>query len=260
MADPVQIHQVLMNLCTNAFHAMEDDGGVLHVGLNETKVAVGDKLELKPGRYLKLVVSDTGKGMDAATLERIFEPYFTSKEAGRGTGLGLAVVHGIVKTHHGGIYVYSEPGMGTTFHVYLPVSDVQVETRRPEEEVMAAGGTEGLMIVDDEQAILDFSSEALQGFGYKVTTFIKPAEALTEFMAHPEKYDLLITDMTMPRLTGLELIEAVRKTRKKLPVIICSGFSEKLQAVSLVEQPFTTFCEKPISIYEMKAKIRELLD
>ncbi len=258
--DPVQIHQVMMNLCTNAFHAMEEDGGVLHVALTDKEVATGDNIELEAGHYLRIAVSDTGRGMDAATLEKIFEPYFTTKELGRGTGLGLAVVHGIVKSHHGGIYVYSEPGMGTSFHVYLPVCDLPKKSLPDRKDTMVGGGTESLMVVDDEQTILDFNRDALKEFGYEVTTFSKPAEALTEFMAHPENYDLLITDMTMPGMTGLELVEEIRKTRNSLPVIICSGFSEKLQAASLAEQPLITFCEKPISIFEMKAKIRHMFD
>lgn len=261
-ADPVQIHQVVMNLCTNAFHAMEESGGVLRVALKEVMVDSiqgARKLTLNPGQYLRLAVSDSGKGMDSDTVKKIFEPYFTTKGAGKGTGLGLAVVHGIVENHHGGIYVYSESGKGTTFHVYLPVCEERTGERIAKVMEKPRGGNESVLVVDDEEDILDFTKAALERLGYTVTTFCNPVEALAELQLYPGNYQLVLTDLTMPGLSGVELMGEIRKILPLLPIVLCSGFSDKLHSETSSSQHFDAYCEKPLSISEIDRVIRKVL-
>ena len=261
-ADSAQIHQVVMNLCTNAYQAMEEDGGVLRVEIRDVNLderLKGGKNDLPPGHYVRVAVCDTGTGMDSATREKIFEPYFTTKGIEKGTGLGLAVVHGIMESHGGGIYVYSEPEKGTTFHLYFPVSGKHEATEIVPSEATPAHGTEKVMVVDDEKAVLSFYRAALECYGYKVVTFADPREALAEFQQHPDDYQLIITDMTMPGCTGIELIKKLKQIRPQIPTIICSGFSEKLQQDKLEEQPFDAYCEKPLSIAELLATIRRVV-
>ncbi len=262
-AEPTQIHQVVMNLCTNAYHAMEEKGGVLYVALQDVEMdreIKGKKCNLPAGSYLRLAVSDTGEGMDESTQARIFEPYFTTKGVDKGTGLGLAVVHGIVESHRGGIYLYSEPENGTTFHVYFPVCRVGEVVEPDNARVPPAHGTERVMVVDDEQALRSYCQAALEQYGYKVVAFAHPKEALAEFEQHPDSYQLIITDMTMPGCTGLELINKIKQKRPQIPTIICSGFSEKLRQLNQKEQPFDAYCEKPLSTSELLATTRRVLD
>ncbi|MEN8141210.1 MAG: ATP-binding protein [Thermodesulfobacteriota bacterium] len=262
-ADPVQILQVVMNLCTNAAHAMEENGGILRVALSEQEVdgqGPGTKA-LAPGPYIRLAVQDNGRGMDGATLEKIFDPYFTTKEAGKGTGLGMAVVHGIVQSHQGDIFVHSEPGLGTSFQVYLPICSQQGPDEGSDSgESLPASGTERLMVVDDEALILDFSQMALSEFGYKVSTFLDPAEALAEFGQNPDSYDLMISDMTMPGINGLELIDRIREIRASLPIILCSGYSDDPRLKGLSDNPLNAFCQKPVAVPELLEIVRKMLD
>ena len=221
LADPTQIHQILMNLCTNAHHAMRQTGGILGVLLQEKEIGRDDhKLgeELQPGHYLELEISDTGVGMDATTRAKIFEPYFTTKETGEGTGLGLAVVHGIAQDYQGAIHVYSEPGQGTSFRVYLPIVGSQTEDEETEYSTANPNGGSGhILFVDDEDKILTIANEIFPDYGYKISTFASPSEALTSFTNEPSKYDLLITDMTMPHMTGVELATKIMAQRPDLP-------------------------------------------
>ncbi|MDD5758297.1 MAG: ATP-binding protein [Desulfobulbaceae bacterium] len=229
LADPTQIHQIVMNLCTNAYHAMMEDGGVLGVTLEETTIEPGtgaSDLELPPGRYVVFSVSDTGCGMDKETMSKIFDPYFTTKEIGKGTGLGLAVVHGIVKTHNGRVSVYSELGKGTTFNVYLPmivreaVAEAVVEMVPP-----VAKSHERIMVVDDEGMVRDVVSRSLIQAGYQVETFSNGLEAWNALSQAPYAWDLLVTDQTMPEITGDQLAVKVLEIRADLPIIICSGYN-----------------------------------
>ncbi|MFZ5758802.1 MAG: ATP-binding protein, partial [Thermodesulfobacteriota bacterium] len=232
LADPSQIHQIVMNLCTNAYHAMEEKGGTLTVELTRTS---GDAVSppLPPGNYLLLMVRDTGCGMDSATMERIFEPYFTTKEPGKGTGLGLAVTHGIVESHGGHIRVTSVTGAGSTFNVYLPLhNDLPAQPISQEQRGDIKGGTERLLVVDDEKDIVQLFNRFLGGAGYRVTGLTDSQAAQTWFTAHSHEVDLVITDMTMPHQTGKDLAHAMLARRPDLPIILATGFNESINEQS----------------------------
>ena len=262
-ANPTQLHQVLMNLCTNAYHAMRETGGILGVSLTPYTVTGDDTIKnvnLRPGPYLRLEVSDTGQGMDKQTLSKIFEPYFTTKEPGEGTGMGLSVSHGIIKGHGGHICVYSEPGQGSTFHIYLPV----VEETAPQLEAISSEplptGDEKIMLIDDEESTLDVEKNALTTLGYDVSDFKDPLEALEYFQHHADTFDIIITDMTMPRMTGDKLAGALKAIRPELPVIMCTGFSEIINEETAKKIGITAFLTKPVPIKDFAAVIRKTLD
>jgi len=268
LADTTQIHQVLMNLCTNAYHAMRPHGGVLTVGLNETQIdsALFSRMpELVEGAsYVELSVSDTGCGISPEVVQRIFEPYFTTKKAGEGTGLGLSTVLGVVQSHQGGICVDSIPGSGTTFRVFFPLA----ETRDEEEELKQqtqvleddSHGAEHILMVDDEQAITRLCESSLEALGYSVTVMNDPACALEAFQDRPDDFDLLITDQTMPNLQGLELATACMEIRPNLPVILCTGYSESVSEEMAVEAGVRHFVLKPFVVPEIAKLIRETLE
>jgi CheY-like chemotaxis protein len=259
LAEPTQLHQVLMNLSTNAAHAMRDHGGTLRIALAEvaadTALLASDP-SLQPGDYLHLTVSDTGHGMDPAMLDRIFDPYFTTKPTGEGTGLGLAVVQGIIKSHGGAITVRSTPGSGTTFDILLPLvtGEVAVEPHAPQPSV---NGTERILFVDDEQALSLLGQTMLQSLGYEVTTANNSAQALQLFRANPAAFDLLITDLTMPGMTGKALTSEVKSVRPDLPVILCTGFRE---SVAEHETDISACLMKPYTIITLGQTIRQVLD
>ena len=263
LADPTQIHQVVMNLCTNAYHAMLERGGKLGVSLKEItvdRILSDPGLELPPGQYVLLSVSDTGCGMDRETLSRIFEPYFTTKKNESGSGLGLAVVHGIVKDHHGRISVYSEPGQGTLFTVYLPMLVRQVS--EPGEVAPAppvSRGHERIMVVDDEAAIRDMACQFLTQAGYRVEVFGNGAEAWAAWRRTPEAWDLLYTDQTMPGMTGEQLVARVRELRPGLPVIISSGFSEILEDGRVHALGIQACLQKPVTFLTLLTAVAEAL-
>ncbi|GAI59753.1 unnamed protein product, partial [marine sediment metagenome] len=251
-----------INLMTNAFHAMEDEGGVLEVTLKEIELTADDLTDpsMAPGTYVCLTVADTGIGMDQSAIDRIFDPYFTTKENGKGTGLGLAVVHGIVKSFNGDIKVYSEPGKGTAFHVYLPVIKSQVETQRIEAVTPVLKGTERVLFVDDEDTIARMEKQMLERLGYDVTARTSSIEALEAFRASPDKFDLVITDMTMPNMTGVQLAQKLLEIRPDMPIIICTGFSEKIDPEKAKTFGIRGYFMKPIVTGELAKKIREVLD
>ncbi len=259
LADPTQLHQVLMNLCTNSAHAMRAHGGKLCVGLSEVEGrSVSGCPDIKTGKYMKLMVSDNGHGMGAATLERIFDPYFTTKKAGEGTGMGLAVVQGIVKNLGGSISVYSEPGVGTTFSVYLPKTG---EVATPPVEVIETlpHGNERILFVDDECELAELGKEMLETVGYLVTTQTSSIKALETFREHPDDFDLVITDMTMPALTGLELSRELLSIRPRLPIIMCTGFSDALLGDQHKSEGICEILMKPYAINHLARTIREVL-
>ncbi|MEW6218262.1 MAG: ATP-binding protein [Thermodesulfobacteriota bacterium] len=263
LANPVQIHQVLMNLCTNAYHAMRTSGGTLGVTLLPVRISAGDKvkgLHLAPGPYLRLEVSDTGSGMERAVLERIFEPYFTTKEKGEGTGLGLAVVHGIMQSLGGHVTVYSEVGQGTTFHLYFPERPATSAAAAIDSEAPLPKGSERLLFVDDEAVIVDMARQVLAELGYQVTAFTDPQEALASFQAAPDGFDLLMTDMTMPKLTGDRLAHEARALRPGLPVVLCTGFSEILNEESAKAAGIDEYVTKPMGIRTIATVVRRALD
>jgi PAS domain S-box-containing protein len=261
-ADATQVHQVILNLCTNAWQAMEEKGGTLSIELNQKKVdPVTAKLHpnLKEEEYVCLSIIDTGHGMNEETLDRIFEPFFTTKTVEKGTGLGLSVVHGIVRSHKGDILVYSEPGKGAAFHVYLPAiksEDVTVEAASK----AIIGGTEFVMIVDDEPGIAVMVKKMLEGFGYKTDVYNTGLAALKAFKQQPDKYDLLISDLTMPHMTGLDLADQLHKERPELPVVIMTGFSDSLTVPTQDRHGIKQVIGKPIVARELAATVRKVLD
>jgi PAS domain S-box-containing protein len=259
LADPTQIHQVLMNLCTNAGHAMRKSGGVLKVELQETEVGADPLFsDLSPGLYVELMVSDTGCGMSGATMERIFDPYFTTKEPDEGTGLGLAVVNGIVKNHGGIITVDSESGKGSTFHVFLPAiqDDVPPEMQATP---MLPGENERILFVDDEELLASLGKQVLEALGYNVVIGTNGLEALEIFRSRPYAFDLIITDMTMPGLTGRELAAEVLAIRPGIPIIICTGYSDSIDKKTAAEAGIRGFILKPMLIRELSDLIRKVL-
>jgi CheY-like chemotaxis protein len=264
LADPTQIHQVMMNLCTNAYHAMEKTGGILTATVEELEVLNDTDIfghVITPGRYLELEITDTGIGMDEETLLKAFDPYFTTKAVGKGTGLGLSLVYAIIKAHSGYIKAGSTVGQGTCFSVYLPVVDQEIRVYpRVKQEKGLKHGTEKIMVVDDEENIRRIVQAYLSGYGYSITTFENGAEAFEVFERDPDQFDLIITDMTMPRMTGDELAKSVFRLRKDIPVILCTGYSETISEAKALEMGIRKYVQKPVSNEELVMLIREILD
>ena len=258
LADLTQLHQVLMNLGTNAAHAMHEHGGVLGVLLADADATLLSRYpDLPPGPYLQLSISDTGHGMETAIMERIFDPYFTTKKVGEGTGMGLAVVQGIIKSHGGSISVYSEPGQGTVFTILIPkVSDGI--THEPLADESFFGGTERILFVDDEKALVELGQELLEELGYNITAKTSSREALASFRERPDSFDLIITDMTMPGLTGRELVKELLAIRPDIPIIMCSGFTEFINADEAREAGIREFMMKPYVTGGMAQVIRRV--
>jgi PAS domain S-box-containing protein len=262
LADATQIHQVLMNLCVNATHAM-DDNGVLEVNLFRVDLSEDDLeslslIGLKPGPFLRLSVSDTGCGMDTATMPRIFEPYFTTKDFGKGTGLGLAVVHGIVKRHDGAISVKSAPGKGTTFTIYLPcLKAAALTVDGPVHDLEK--GNENILFIDDEQIMLEIGTQILSRLGYQVTSVTDGLKALELFRADADHFDLVITDCSMSKLTGTEFAKEIHRIRPGIPVIICTGFSEKTTLSTAVDFDVEIIV-KPFVAKDLANMVRKALD
>ena len=261
-ADPTQIHQILMNLCTNAHHAMREEGGILEVTLTNVDMdayTIRQYPDISSGPYVRLSVSDTGHGITPDVKERIFDPYFTTKGVGEGTGLGLAVVHGIVKDHAGAITVYSETGKGTTFHIFLPVIE---KAEEPKKETMGPlpTGHERILFIDDDPSLVEIGREILGKLGYDVVAKTSSIEALELFREQPDKFDLVITDMTMPNMTGDRLAAELMKIRPDIPTILCSGFSEKMSNEKADALGIKNFLMKPIVMKDLAKTIRKVLD
>lgn len=262
MADPTQMQQVLLNLCTNAAHAMEERGGILRIELDNAAISE-ENARLSPGleagSYVRLAVSDTGHGMERRILERIFDPYFTTKGPGKGTGLGLSVVHGIVKSHGGMLKVYSEAGRGTIFHVFFPKVD-GVEKAETKTVPRLPRGTEKILFVDDEAPLAALGKKTLEFLGYRVEVRTSPIEALELFRANPERFDAVITDMTMPQLTGLGLAREVLAIKPGIPVILCTGFSEQANEARMRAAGIRALLFKPVVIEDLVIELRKVLD
>jgi PAS domain S-box-containing protein len=261
LANKAEIHQVVMNLCTNAGHAMSKKGGVLQIDLKEINVensALG-RVHLEPGRYQQLTVSDTGHGMTPETMERIFEPYFTTKKK-KGTGMGLSVVHGIVKSYGGNITVYSEPGIGTAFHIFLPTAKEKEVGADTDHTSVLLPGNEWVLLVDDEPILVEMGRDMMKKMGYHVVTKTSSLEALEVFNAEPHRFDLVISDQTMPNLTGVQLAKEIRKKRADIPIILFSGFSEVIDEDNYKSQGINAFLMKPILEKDLATTIRNVLD
>jgi PAS domain S-box-containing protein len=262
MADPTQIHQVIMNICTNAGHAMLQTGGMMTVQLSSEQMHAQElegHPDLKPGHYLKLTVSDTGIGMSQEVRERIFEPFFTTKAKGKGTGLGLSVVHGIVRSHGGDITVYSEPGQGSVFNILFPA--IEQKIKEPEKVgKLIPKGDETILLVDDEQVLVDIGKMSLEALGYKVVGETISPRALEIFSNNPNSFDIVITDMTMPKMTGEELSKRIRQINQKTPIIICTGFSSMLNEKKLADMGANGLLAKPVKTRDLALMIRSMLD
>ena len=261
-ADPTQIHQVMMNLCTNAAHAMRERGGVLDVGLDTVELEgenASGHADLNPGPYLKLAVSDTGHGIPLAVKDRIFDPFFTTKNRTEGTGMGLAVVHGIIKSYGGEITVDSEPGKGATFNILIPQTMTAVSAK-PDFTEEPPSGNERVLVVDDEPEMVDTLCRMLDRLGYQTTKRTSSIEALELFTAKPDRFDLVITDQTMPNMTGMELAKIFMQTRSDIPIILCTGFSEMVSEESAKAMGISAFVLKPIVMREIANTIRQVLD
>ena len=262
MADPTHIHQIIINLCTNAAHAIGRQAGLLTVVLEKLTVAQDDelyKLDIPPGEYIRLCVSDTGKGMDRKTQERIFEPYFTTKEKGEGTGLGLATVHGIVQGYNGAIKVYSELGRGAGFSVYLPAVKQGGECPTEDESVIFGKG-ERILFVDDEEGIVASGAEILEGLGYQVDPCNSSRDALELFSSRPGQYNLVITDYTMPKMNGVELAREILRIKSDIGIILCTGFSRIPEEEEANFLGLRNYVAKPFRIAALSKTIRRVLD
>ena len=262
-ADPTQFHQILMNLCTNAGYAMKRKGGAMEVMLEEVSIKKKDLITfqgLDIGAYLKLTVKDTGPGINKENIERIFDPYFTSKEKGEGTGLGLAVVHGIVVDCGGAIKVHSEPGRGTEFHILFPLIKQASDADPVENLNVFPTGTERILFVDDEEDLNRIVKLVLEKLGYKVTIFSDAEEAVETFKSTANLYDLILTDKTMPKINGFQLAERVRKIRPEIPIIMCSGFVEKNDYHRMAQANINRFILKPFRKQNLAETVRSVLN
>jgi PAS domain S-box-containing protein len=261
LADPSQIQQVLVNLCTNAAQAMDESGGTLEIGLADLEVRPGGlpDPEVQPGQYLQLVVKDTGVGMPPEVLARVFEPFYTTRRATQGTGLGLAVVFGIVKGLGGAILVESTPGCGSTFRVLLPRGSTGPESLRPVQPGTLMG-EERILFVDDEETLVLWAKSALERLGYKVTAVTDSMEAFESFAADPAGFDLVITDQTMPKMTGRRLAEKLLDIRPDVPIILCTGYSENISPGTGQEERIRECLLKPVSKRELAEAIRRAME
>jgi len=261
MADPTQIQQILINLCTNAYYAMKKHGGTITIGLDKCEIRksnMGHSETLKPGSYVKITVSDTGMGMDGSTLERIFEPYFTTKPHGEGTGMGLAVVHGIVKSYRGDIKVFSEKYKGTIFKIYLPRIRTQVDIK-PDVVSEPVSGSGKILYVDDEEDLLYVIKLTLVNLGYDVIVKSDSSEALEEFSKNPGNFDLVITDHSMPGMTGDKLAEELMKIRPDIPIILCTGFSDMMDKNNLRKIGIRDIILKPLSKKNLSEAVNRIM-
>jgi PAS domain S-box-containing protein len=261
LADPTQVHQIVMNLCTNANHAMEESGGVLTVNLQPIHIDEKNRtplLNISPGDYVKLTVSDTGSAIGPDIIDKIFDPYFTTKEPSKGTGMGLAIIHGIVTEYGGTITVDSEPGKGTSFHVYFPVVE--------KNEVLFSQGTEDIphgkghvLFIDDEELLVELGQTMLERLGYQATVRCSSLAALSTFQNSPDDFDAIITDQTMPEMTGSDLARRILQIRPDLPIILCTGYSNVVDRETAKSLGIIKFVIKPLTMKKLAQLLHEVL-
>lgn len=261
LGNPSRIHRIVMNLCTNAYQAMAEHGGKIDILLSEKELTgqTSAMTQLPPGKYAELVVSDTGVGIPSENISRIFDPYFTTKEKGKGTGLGLATVHGMVKSHGGAVLVESQMNRGTTFTVYLPTAQ-GLHTTSKQAESTLTGGKERILLIDDESAILEIEKEMLEKLGYAVTETNDAKKAIELFSSQPHEFDLVITDMAMPQMTGEEVSHQIRNLRPDISILICTGFSEVMSKEKAESMGINGFLMKPVSLKDLSNTVRDSLD
>ena len=262
LGDSSQIHQILVNLCTNAAYAMRRSGGVLGIALKKVEINVSHAFEhpdLQPGSYLCLTVSDTGEGMKQKVCERIFEPFYTTKGPGEGAGVGLSMVHGIVKGHGGKIVVRSEPGKGSIFELYFP-SIEGVEEHPEIQPEPSLAGNERILLVDDEKLVVAVASEMLIALGYEVVSVQQSSEALALFRSQPDRFHLIITDQTMPGMTGMELAAEVLRIRRDIPIILCTGYTDEKVRKTASAIGIRRILSKPFVLRELAISVRDALD
>lgn len=262
-ADPTQMHQIVVNLVTNAAQAMTAGQGIIEIAVDPVMFDESVRMQypnLAPGEYAKIMVADNGIGILKDQLDYIFDPYFTTKTPDKGTGLGLSVVHGIVKAHKGHITVYSERNQGTTFHVYIPIAKASSQIASIENSGPLPGGHENILVIDDEPAITKLLKYHLEKSGYTITTTNNSGEAVELFRSNPDKYDLVITDMTMPQITGVKLAQTIKMIRPEIPVILCTGFSENINVHNAAQQNIDAFLMKPVEMAKMTKTVRKVLD
>jgi CheY-like chemotaxis protein len=261
LADPTQIHQLIINLCTNAAHAMDDKGGTLEVKLSDVQLgasATDRQPGLRPGKFIELTVSDTGHGMTPEVMGRIFDPFFTTKEKGKGTGIGLSAVHGIIKSHGGGITVTSEPDSGSIFRVLLPVIEKEVAENNLDQAKILTGN-ECILFIDDEPMIANVGKLLLERLGYCVETCTGSLEALEQFRAQPDKFDLIVCDLNMPKMTGKELAAKFREIRSEIPIILCTGYSADDYELKDKKLGINAVVLKPMAMAETAKVIQKVL-
>ena len=262
LADPAKIHQIVMNLCTNAFHAMEQTGGVISVASKPIfieKIPQTSLFEVGSGEYIEFSVTDTGVGMGPDVIGKIFDPYFTTKRFGNGTGMGLSIIHGILREYGGTICVESRLGKGSTFRVHFPVVGT-TDMQEIEEDKNIPSGNENILFIDDEKLISEVGTEMLQRLGYKVTAKRSSIEALKTFKNNPKKFDLVITDQTMPNLSGSDLSRQMIQIKPDIPIILCTGYSDSINEYQAKVIGVKEFALKPITRNEIAKLIRKVLD
>ncbi|WP_457552892.1 response regulator [Desulfobacula sp.] len=262
LADPIQINQALMKICTNTSQAMGKTGGILTVSVERASFSeenIKDFPDLAVGEYAKISFSDNGPGIDQQMINRIFDPHFTTSETEKNSGLGLSIVHGIVKNHGGAIFVDSEMGKGTTFNLFFPITAVTTENKKevPPEFFL---GRERILFVDDEKSIVFMAKRMLERLGYKVETSMNPVQALDLFKSKPDLFDLVVTDMTMPQMTGVKLFENLRQIRPDISVILCTGHSPMINEEKAQQLGFAAYIMKPASTKRIAKTIRKVLD
>ncbi len=262
MGDPTQVHQIVMNLCTNAFQAMEKEGGILTINLFNKEIDKSHQLEnpeMREGIYLCLEVSDTGCGMTPELVDRIFVPFFTTRKKGEGTGLGLSVVHGIVHSHGGHIYVKSEENRGTNFQIFFPVLKTHHQILA-ENDPVPPQGSGHILFVDDETQIINMGKQMLGSLGYTVTALNSGLKALELFKVKKDQFDLVVTDMTMPGMTGLKLAENLKLLRPDIPIVLCSGFSDTISEEEVMSRGICKVVAKPVLKYDMARTLKDILN
>lgn len=263
MADPIEIHQVIMNLCTNSFHAMEDESGVIEVSLVPITIEARKARrvrDLHPGEYLRLTVSDTGKGMEKKLQSRIFDPFFTTKEQGKGTGMGLSVVHGVIRHCGGAITVKSDPGKGAAFEIFFPVVEHEKEQETGEDDNLLVKGSGLILYVDDEPDLVKLGKNLLEYLGYSVVTASSGSDALVLFREKTDKFDAVVTDQTMPNMPGNILAEELMRIRPDIPIILCTGHSTLVSEKQALKAGIKAYLIKPISIKILGDTLHMVID